>query len=190
MLYKFLNNYYKNKPNIIKEQHINNILSIINNQNPNLEINLPKNQIARKSYNNLYLEKKEINNNNQKNYKILLKDNNIINNIIIKKIKESENDGNDICRINSQNIKLPLYIRNRQPGDFIETKGLNGKKKIKEIFIEKKIDKNLRENYPIVVDDNNQIIWLPNLKKSKFNAKKDEFYDIILKYCEKEENDE
>ena len=190
LLYKYLNNYYKNKANIIKEQHINNILSIINNKNPNLKINLPQNKIARKSYNNLYLEKQKNNNNETKNYKILLEDNNIIDNIIIKKIKESKNDGNDICRINSKNIKLPLYIRNRLPGDFIETKGLNGKKKIKEIFIEKKIDKNLRENYPIVVDDNNQIIWLPNLKKSKFNAKKDEFYDIILKYCEKEENNE
>ena len=115
---------------------------------------------------------------------------NQIGNIIIKKIDNTSKDGNDICRINSNNIEPPLYIRNRLPGDYIETKGLNGKKKIKEIFIEKKVPKHLRDSYPILVDNNNQIIWLPNLKKSKFNSQKDEFYDIILKYCEKEENDE
>ena len=188
LLYKFLNKYYQNRSNIIKEQHIQNILNLINTSKPNLTINLPQNKLARKSYNYLYLE----NNNNisNNNYKIKLKDTNIIKNIIIKKIDNSNTDGNDICRLNSNQLALPLYIRNRIPGDYIETKGLNGKKKIKEIFIEHKIPKHLRDTYPILVDNNNQIIWLPNLKKSKFNTQKDEFYDIILKYCEKEENDE
>ena len=60
----------------------------------------------------------------------------------------------------------------------------------KEIFIENKIPKHLRDNYPILVDNNDQIIWIPNLKKSKFDSQNNEFCDIILKYCEKEENDE
>lgn len=85
---------------------------------------------------------------------------------------------------------MPLYIRNRKPGDFIELKGNNHRKKIKEIFIEKKIPKDKRNNYPILVDKNDQIIWLPNLKKSKFDSQTDNFYDIILRYCEKEENNE
>ena len=187
LLYKYLNNYYNNLPNIIKEKHIKDILNLINNQKPNLTINLPLNNIAIKTYNELTIKKEKTSNNN---YKIELKDINKIGNIIIKKIDNTSKDGNDICRINSNNIELPLYIRNRLPGDYIETKGLNGKKKIKEIFIEKKVPKHLRDTYPILVDNNNQIIWLPNLKKSKFNSQKDEFYDIILKYCEKEENDE
>lgn len=187
LLYKYLNNYYNNIPNIIKDKHIKDILNLINSKKPNLTINLPLNNIANKTYNKLTIKKEEKTNNN---YKIELKDINQIGNIIIKKIDNTSKDGNDICRINSNNIALPLYIRNRIPGDYIETKGLNGKKKIKEIFIEKKVPKHLRDTYPILVDNNNQIIWLPNLKKSKFNSQKDEFYDIILKYCEKEENDE
>ena len=93
-------------------------------------------------------------------------------------------------QIKFYSFKSTLYIRNRKDGDYIETKGLNGKKKLKEIFIEKKIPKNIRDNYPVLVDSKDNIIWIPNLKKSKFNSKRDEFYDIILKYCEKEENDE
>ena len=188
LLYKYLNAHYQNKPNTIKEQHIKDILDLLQNEKPNLTIHLPLNTRVRKSYNYLYLEKKEKTSNN--NYKIKLKNINTINNAIIKKIDKSDEDGNNICRLNTKELALPLYIRNRQPGDYIETKGLNGKKKIKEIFIEHKIPKTKRDSYPILVDNNDQIIWLPNLKKSKFNSQKEEFYDIILKYCEKEENDE
>lgn len=188
LLYKFLNIYYNNQPNIIKEKHIEDILTMINNKKPNITINIPNNQVVRKSYNYLYLEANKTSSNNQ--YKIPLKNINIIGNIIIKKIYSCDTNGNDICRLNSKNLKLPLYIRNRLPGDYIETKGLSGKKKIKEIFIENKIPQNLRDSYPILVDSNNQIIWLPNLKKSKFDSQNNEFCDIILKYCEKEENDE
>ena len=54
----------------------------------------------------------------------------------------------------------------------------------KDIFIEKKLPQSIRENYPLLVDSNDNILWIPNLKKSKFNNKKNEKYDIILKYCE------
>lgn len=191
LLYKYLNNIYHNKINTIKEKHIISILNIINNSKPNLTINLPLNKEVIKNYNTLsILDKQE----KKENYKIELQNINKINNITIKIIpKEEYNDnknGNDICRLNSKNIKLPLYIRNRKEGDYIETLSLNGKKKIKEIFIERKIPIQNRDTYPILVDNQDQIIWLPNLKKSKFNSQSNEFYDIILKYCEKEENNE
>lgn len=188
LLYKFLNNYYNNQDNIIKEKHIISILNIINNPKPNLIATLPQNTNIRKTYNHLYLEKQ--NSTNNKEYKGLFKETFTIDNITIKTLKSSSTNGNDICKLDSSKINLPLYIRNKLPGDYIETLGLNGKKKIKEIFIENKIPKNKRDNYPILVDAKDQIIWLPNLKKSKFNSQNNEFYDIILGYCEKEENNE
>ena len=94
-------------------------------------------------------------------------------------------NGNNICKLNSKKIELPLYIRNKKDGDYIEQLGLNGKKKIKEIFIENKIPKDLRDNYPLLVDSNDTILWIPNIKKSKYNVKKNEFCDIIL-YSHKE----
>ena len=187
ILFKMINNYYNNESNIITNEHINNILKQINNSIPNITINLPKNILAIKNYNTLSIEK---NNKFNKDYKILLKDNNIINNHIIEKKKEINTDGNDICRLNSKDLNLPLYIRNKKNGDFIEVKGLNGKKKISDIFIEKKIPQQERNKYPILVDNNNNILWIPNLKKSKFNKQKSDFCDIILRYCQKEEENE
>ena len=188
ILYKLLNNLYNNTPDIIKEKNIIDILNIINNNKPNIYINLPKNKKCIKEYNRLYFKDNTTIN---KEYKIEVTNKPIeINNIIIKKIDNTELNGNDICRLNSNSIKLPLYIRNRINGDYIELLGLNGKKKIKDIFIDKKIPKDKRNNYPLLVDSNNNILWIPNIKKSKFNSKKNEFCDIILKYCERKENNE
>ena len=181
ILYTILNDIYENKENIIKEQHINNILNIINNNKPNLSLSLPKNICIIKEYDILNFCKKIDNN---KEYKIELNKDIIIDTHQIYIIKESDTDGNDICRLNSNNIMLPIYLRNKKDGDYMLVKGLNGKKKIKDIFIEKKIPKNIRESYPILVDSNDNILWIPNIKKSKFNTKKNEKCDIILKYCE------
>ena len=181
ILYRIIKDIYKNKENTVKEKHIEDILKLIDNPKPNLKLSMPQKLNITKEYNYL-LFNKDIN--NQNNYKIELKDKNIINNHKIEIIKEIDTDSNDICRLNSKEIKLPLYLRNKKNGDFIEVLGLNGKKKLKDIFIEKKLPQNTRNNYPILVDSNDTILWIPNIKKSKFNKKKTEKYDIILKYCE------
>jgi len=181
IIYYILNTIYNNKENTIKEKHIDNILDLIKNDKPNLTINLPQNIYIKKEYDTLNFEKKLTNDNN---YKIELEQDIIINNHYISIIQKSDTNGNDICRLNTDTIKLPLYLRNKKDGDYIEVLGLNGKKKVKDIFIEKKIPTSLRNNYPILVDANDTILWIPNIKKSKFNIKNTEKCDIILKYCE------
>lgn len=188
LIYKLLTNIYNNKPNIIKEKHIDSIINQIKSDKPNTTINLPNKKISQKNYDNIIIKDKQ-----EKiitNYKLPLKDYNKINNIIIKKIDKTEENGNNICKINSNNVCMPLYLRNKKEGDYIYQKGIDGKKKISDIFIDKKIPKEKRNNYPLLVDSNDKIIWIPNLKKSKFNSQNNEFYDIILKSCEKEEEDE
>ena len=61
-------------------------------------------------------------------------------------------------------------------------KNMISSKKIKDIFIDSKLTKEQRDNQPIVVDSKDTIIWLPGLKKSKFDKSKNENYDIILWY--------
>ncbi len=189
IIFHILSNIYNNETNIIKNKHIESIIKLSESSKANANINLPNNYLAMKIYNQIIIGKKNVD--NQKDYKIKLEDNNQINGFIIKKIVSCETDGNDICRLNSNNIKFPLYLRNKKAGDYINVLGMNGKKKIKEIFIENKIPIKERKNYPLLVDSNDTILWIPNLKKSKYNVKKDEFYDIILtSYKESEEKSE
>ena len=188
IIFYILSNLYNNESSIIKDKHIDDIIKLINNDKPNLSIDLPNNYQAKKVYNHIYIEEKAISN---KEYKIELKETNKINYFIIKKVSTCNTDGNNVCRLNSYNIKLPLYLRNRKNGDYISLLGTDGHKKIKDIFIENKIPLNIRDNYPLLVDADDNILWIPNLKKSKYNVKKDEIYDIILtSYSESEEYNE
>lgn len=187
-LYYIINNIYDNKSNTISDKNIENILKIVESKKPNLTMNMPKNKILVKEYNKLYIEE-DIS--NKKEYKLEFKDTLVINNYIFTKEKEEGLDNNSICRLNSKDIKLPLYFRNRKDGDYILLKGSNNKKKIKDIFIENKIPMKERKDYPLLVDSNDNILWIPNIKKSNFCIKKKENnqnYDIIIKCNEREEN--
>lgn len=185
ILYNIMNNIYQNKNNIITDRHIQNIISLLNNTKPNIKIDLPNNKEIVKEYNKLIIKDKT---SDIKNYKIEFNDKIEIENLIIEKIKSEDDDSNSACRLNSKDITLPLYIRNREDGDYIILKGSNNRKKIKEIFIEKKLPLKKRNNYPLLVDSNNNIIWIPNIKKSKFCNKKSENYDIIIRCNERKED--
>lgn len=182
-LYFIINDIYNNKSDIITDKNINNILNIIDNKKPNLSLNMPKNKILVKEYNKLYIRE---NIKDNKQYKIKFKDNITINNYTFVKVDNEDLDNNSICRLNSKNIKLPLYLRNRKNGDYILLKGTGNKKKVKDIFIEKKLPMKERTEYPLLVDSSDNILWIPNIKKSNFCIKKNENnqnYDIIIK-CE------
>ena len=64
----------------------------------------------------------------------------------------------------------------------MQIKGMLGRKKIGDIFTDCKIKNDDRMVWPIVLDSNDNIVWLPGLRKSKFDKQKDEKYDIIIKY--------
>ena len=107
---------------------------------------------------------------------------------IIKYINEDNVDkSNNIIRLNSKDIKLPLYIRNRKDGDKIQVKNMNGSKKVNDIFIDAKINKDIRNIYPLVVDSNDVIVFIPGLKKSNLDIPINGDYDIIVKYEKGEE---
>ncbi len=93
------------------------------------------------------------------------------------------NDSNYSIYLSSDDIVLPLKLRAKQDGDRMIVKNMGGSKKISDIFIDCKVSKNKREEYPILVDAKDTIIWVPGLKKSQFAKDKSEKYDIIIK-CE------
>ena len=163
----------------LKEKHVEMILKAIDSDRPNLEIVLPKKMRVLKRYDKLIFTTEEFISNS---YHYLFDEKLEIDNHIIEEIEESKEDGNDICRLSIEDIKLPLVVRNRLDGDKMTIKGMNGSKKIKEIFIENHISKEERERWPILVDGRDEILWLPGLKKSKYNKPKEEKCDIILRY--------
>ena len=182
ILNKYLFNNYKSNINLIESKHVQAILDLIDSDKPNTFVTLPNNIMVEKSYNKLYIKETD----KLDNYKIAIKDKVVLGDYIIKKIDNTDLTNNFVCHLNSEEISLPLYVRNRKDGDYIEILNLNGKKKIKDLFIDSKIDKSLRDNYPLVVDSNDNIVWIPGLKKSKYDRLKTGNYDIILWYTRRD----
>ena len=181
ILYYIMEDFYQDDLILVNDKHIDLLLSLINSNKANMEVNLPNEICAVKSYNEFYLmrETEELT-----AYEIEFSEYaELPNHHSIRKIEDTSDNSNNICRLSSEEIVLPLIIRTRKLGDRIEVKGLNGKKKIKDIFIEDKISLKDRDLWPIVTDASGKIVWVPGLKKSKFDKSKEKNYDIIMKYC-------
>lgn len=158
----------------VSDNVTNEVLKMITSKKSNNQINLNNGYIARKDYNFLSIIKEK----NNETYEVLFDDYFENDEWIIAK-KDSDKKSNFVLRLDSNDIKLPLIIRNKKDSDKIYVKNL-GTKKVKDIFINEKISIDKRKTYPILVDSNNTVLWLPGLKKSKFDKEKNEKYDIIL----------
>ena len=180
IIYSILETIYGDDLLIISDVHVNLILNLIYSNKPNLTVHLPNNVICTKTYNdvsfNFYEAKDEV-------YEIEINDIvNLPNGKNIEVVEESEWTNNYCTRLSSKEVSLPLHVRNRRNGDKINVKKMNGTKKLKEIFIDEKIPIKDRKIWPVVLDANENVVWVPGLRKSKFDKEKNEEYDIILRY--------
>ena len=165
---------------MIHDRHIELILSLIHSRKANSFVNLPNNVIVNKNYNELRFVRDvdEI-----LSYEIEFDRFALLpNHHSIERVSNVDNNSNFVCRLSSKDLLLPLVIRTRKMGDRICVKGMNGSKKIKDIFIDKKISVQERDLWPIVTDSTGMVVWIPGIKKSKFDKKNNEEYDIILRY--------
>lgn len=160
----------------VNDKQIDQVISLFKGNNRSIDLN--NNYMAIKSYSTLSIEKKQ----SSEEYEYILNNKITHDDWQISIIDETEDDSNNVIRLSSEEIKLPLIIRNRLDGDKMEVKNMNGTKKVKDILIDEKISRSKRNQIPIVLDSNRHIIWLPGIKKSKFAKNKTQKYDIIVKY--------
>lgn len=178
ILSRYLKYYYKNDIYLINDANTTSIYNCIMSNKSNMVIDIPGDFKFVKAYNYAYI----INSSEIVKYKYEIKDEVKLEFGTIKVVDDSSETDNNIIYLNSKDIKLPLYVRSRKNGDRMCVKNMQEKKKVKSIFIDSKIPINDRDKYPIVVDSNDEILWIPGLKKSKFDSKNTQSYDIILKY--------
>ncbi len=92
------------------------------------------------------------------------------------KVAQVKERGTHVFVCDAYHISFPLTIRTRKNGDRIKPKGMNGHKKVKDIFIDNKIPKYLRDEWPMV-EANGEIIWIPYVCKS--HLVKDSGHNLI-----------
>ncbi|ADO77857.1 tRNA lysidine(34) synthetase TilS [Halanaerobium praevalens] len=84
-----------------------------------------------------------------------------------------------------EKIDGPLFIRNRKAGDKLRPLGMKGQKKIKDILIDAKVPKYQRDQVPVIVDGNDNLLWLAPYKlsdKFKVTVKTDKILILELEY--------
>lgn len=172
----------------INEKHVKSLLENLHS-GKNFLLNLPNGILIKREYDKLYFLKEL---KSSMPYMLELQNRTVLPNGDIIEILDTcdKDNSNYTTRLNLKDIDLPLYIRNRREGDKMFIKNMSGSKKIKEIFIDEKVPKSLRDDYPILTDKNGTILWLPGLRKSKFDVSFKGKYDIILKYTKKGNFDE
>ena len=53
-----------------------------------------------------------------------------------------------------------LTVRNRRPGDVLRPLGAPGRRKLQDLFVDRKVARGERDRVPLVVDDRGRIIWV------------------------------
>ena len=165
----------------ISDNLFTDMLNTLSSKKTNSIINLPNNYIFGKEYDKLVFKKT---NDHIENIDYILDKDYSGKDFDIFYTDKFDKSNNTIALCSSE-IKFPLRLRTKKDGDTIEVLNLKGKKKLSDIFINTKISKDKRNNYPILVDSNDTVLWIPSVKKSKFAKEKDEKYDIILSCKEK-----
>lgn len=71
-----------------------------------------------------------------------------------------------IVILDADKVANPLLVRKRQPGDRIQPLGMEGTKKLKNFFIDKKVEREKRDKIPLICSGG-EIIWIPGLTMSE-----------------------
>lgn len=181
-----LNYLYKKDISLyITYTHIDMIMELLEKQHPSKKIHLPQGLIASLSYDQCIFSFQ-----NEEPAPYFFKWNKgetiVLPNgakFIMIDQHDGLEDGMD-CFYLPKTVSFPLYIRTRKEGDRIQLKGKKRQtQKIKSLFINEKIPLHLRDEWPIVTDQNDVILWVPLLKKSRFEACNLERKEaILLKY--------
>ncbi len=168
--------------NEISYKQMNQLLDIIESEKPNAEMEISSEWIAVKSYDTFQMTKQTplvpflteitINGEGEWNFGHDI--------FIVSSTKQNIISG--ICLelwYNNLDFIFPLTVRTRLEGDKIKT--ASGTKKIKDLFIDKKIPLNERNMIPIVTDVSNQIIWIPGVRIADHTKNGDKVIYITYK---------
>lgn len=177
--------YKEDVPVHLTSIHIDSILELLKKEHPSKKLNLPKGLLVHLSYEYCLFS---FNVKKTTPYLITWNKGETITlpnggQLLMKEKHDSSGEGND-CFYLPKSISFPIYIRTRKKGDRIQLKGAkNQSQKIKDVFINEKVPIYKRDEWPIVTDRDDNILWVPLLKKSIFEAPDNERQEaILLKY--------
>ena len=162
--------------------HIEKLIALIENGRTGARVDIPHGMLAVKSYKSIIIRKQTAEQFHSFEYKLEIPGKTIINNInaiittklmnfekkadcleLITKNKDIYTKFVDYGKLNGNNFDI--VVRNRRDGDIFKPLNSNGTKKLKEYFIDIKIQREERNEIPLLAI-NKEIIWIIGNKTS------------------------
>ncbi len=168
----------------IEKGHIDLILDLAKTGKTGKSLNIIDNLIFKTSY-GLGIVEEEI---HAENFKLELEDSLSLGDYKLEFSKisassywsKSREEGSKY--IDLDKVKGDLFLRNRRPGDYFQPLGMKGRKKLKDIFIDEKVPRDLRDRIPLLCDSEN-IVWILGYRVSEIYKVDKETKNILkIKY--------
>ncbi len=67
----------------------------------------------------------------------------------------------------AHDVSPPLVVRNWHPGDALRPLGMRGRKKLQDLFVDRKVERRCRRRVPLVTDRAGGIVWVVGLTVSE-----------------------
>ncbi|MDC3417913.1 tRNA lysidine(34) synthetase TilS [Aquibacillus salsiterrae] len=185
-----LNYLYDNVPEGLSYVHEQQFFHLIHNEKANVTLDFPNGLLVTKSYTRVLCYFK---NNADLHYEftldvpgqITLPNGSVITSVFTDNYEE-EQSKNVMILPDSIPPQYPFLVRTRRPGDRMLIRGLNGTKKVKDIFIDEKIPKYLRDSWPVITGQQDDVLWLVGVKKGKVESDIDKQRYVRLHYFQKQ----
>lgn len=157
--------------------HVDLAIDLITKGQVGKKIDLPKRVNLNKGYDDVYFqvatgEKEEKNCDNSQLEPVSVPGNTYVESMNINIIAKIESKS-ILCNENVKSNKREqvslcynmlanksLYIRTRKPGDKFYPLGMKGSKKLKDFFIDNKVEQSKRDDIPLLVTASDEIVWV------------------------------
>lgn len=88
-----------------------------------------------------------------------------------------------IAALQASEVRLPLTVRSRRPGDRVTPLGAPGRRSLQDLFVDRKVPRFARETVPVVVDADGHIVWVASLAVAeRCRVRRPESGMVILKF--------
>ncbi len=147
--------------------HIEALIKLTGSKSPNKLIHLPRGVMAERSYRELIVRKGTLPKKMSFQYALKvpgitrLKETNqeLRTRILMDRKQVSFAKDENRANFDYHRLEPPLLVRNFRAGDCFQPLGMEGMKKIKDYFIDKKLPRRMRDRIPLLIS-NNKIIWV------------------------------
>lgn len=186
-----LNYLYKHKPVDISIQHETDFFHLLQQQKSNVTVDFPSFLKIAKVYHTIRFHFQDTLPEEWKTHRLVKVPSvmSLMNGGTLKVSYTSEmiQESNHTLLIPVENEFLfPLSLRVRQSGDRMKVRGLNGRKKVKDIFIDEKIPVHERDNWPLLFGADGTLLWMVGLRKAELNTDSKSGRYVMLTYQEQD----